>query len=262
MAEETTIAQNQATPLYTGEAPHEMIEAGVFYGRKKSKVNPKMRQFIFGNRAGVEIIDLKRTVEHLEKAVAFITESVSRGKDLGLVVGTEPAAEAAVMELAKKFSWPHVSLRWIGGTLTNFRIISLRVDHLKKTRSGLITGAFDAYTKKERLDLDREVQRLERLIGGLETMPREPDFMIVINPVLHTAAVREARRRKIPIIALANVDADPDMIDYIVPGNDKAKSSIVWFMEKIEKAVAEGRKQQAMTLAAAAAPKVEDSAQK
>jgi small subunit ribosomal protein S2 len=253
MAEETNQAENQAAPVYVAEAPREMIDAGVFYGRAKSKTNPKMRPFIFGTRGGVEIINLQKTTDHMEKAVAFIMESVRNGKDLALFVGTEPAAEGAIVALAKKFALPYVSNRWIGGTLTNFSIIAGRIEYLKKTRSGLASGEFDKYTKKERLELDREVRRLETLMGGLEELPREPDFLVIVNPVLHDTAVAEARRRKIPVIAFANVDANPDTIDYLIPGNDKAKMSISWFLEKIEKAIEEGRKMQMAAKAAATA---------
>ena len=231
----------QQTAVYPGEASREMIEAGVFYGRKKTKTNPKMRQFVFANRAGIEIINLQKTTEAMERALGFIKESVRNGKEMALVVGTEPAAEVAVKAFSEKFKLPYVATRWVGGTITNYGIIAKRIEHLKSTRAGLASGAFENYTKKERLDMAREVERLEMLMGGLETLSREPDFLIVINPVVHATAIREARRRKIPVVALANVDTDPDEIDYLVPGNDKAKLSIQWFMDAIAKAFAEGQ---------------------
>jgi len=244
MPEETTI-----TP--TTEASREMINAGVFYGRKKSKTNPKMRQFVISNRGGIEVINLEKTEEALAVALAFVTEKIRNG-GAPLLVGTEPAAEASILAMAKKFSMPYVTNRWIGGTLTNFKIISARVEHLKKIRADLASGALDKYTKKERVEIDREIKRLEELMGGLETMPREPDFVIMIDPNLHTTAVREARIKKIPIVALANIDADPDLIDYLVPGNDKAKKSIDWFLAKIEKAIEDGMRMRATAPAAAA----------
>ena len=189
-----------------------MIEAGVFYGHKKSKTNPKMRQFVFGNRGGVDIINLQKTAEMLASALEFIKEKV-KNNGLILFVGTEPAAEVPILAVAKEFEMPYVTVRWIGGTITNFKIISKRVEHLKKMRSDLATGALDKYTKKERLEMDKEVHRLEQLMGGLENLLREPDVVVIVNPVLHSAAVREAKRRKIPIVALANMDADPDDID-------------------------------------------------
>lgn len=252
---EETVVQNSQAPVYPNEGSREMIDAGVFYGRKKSKMNPKMRQFVIGDRGGIEVINLERTEESLAEATAFITEKVRNGGS-GLLVATEPAAELAALELAKKFGMPYVTHRWIGGTLTNFRNIAARVEHLKKTRADLASGALDKYTKKERVEVDREIHRLEELMGGLETMPREPDFLVMIDPTLHSTAVREARIKKIPIIALANIDADPDLIDYLVPGNDKAKKSIDWFLGKIEKAIEEGLKMKALAAvkAAEAAP--------
>ena len=240
MAEETLIQTQPAS-----EGSREMIDAGVFYGRKKSKTNPKMRQFVMGNRGGIEVINLEKTEEALARAVAFVTEKI-RNNGAALLVATEPAAEMAIVQMAKKFNMPYVINRWVGGTITNFKIISARIDHFKKLRSDLASGALDKYTKKERVEIDREIGRLEELMGGLELMTREPDFMIMIDPNLHSTAVREARIKKIPIVAFANIDADPDLIDYLVPGNDKAKKSIDWFLGKIEKAVEDGIKMRAM----------------
>jgi small subunit ribosomal protein S2 len=244
MAEETTIKDNQA-PTYptanVSEASREMIDAGVFYGRKKSKTNPKMRGFVIANRGGIEVINLEKTEETLSRAAAFVTEKVRNG-GFALFVATEPAAEASIIAIAKKFGMPYVSNRWVGGTITNFKIIGARVDHLKKLRADLASGALDKYTKKERVEIDREIHRLEELMGGLETMAREPDLFIVIDPNLHSTAIREARVKRIPIVALANVDADPDVIDYLVPGNDKAKKSIEWFLGKMEEAIESGIK--------------------
>ena len=239
MEDDITITEENNTSLYSGEASREMIEAGVFYGHKKSKTNPTMRQFVFGNRGGVDIINLQKTAEMLASALEFIKEKV-KNNGLILFVGTEPAAEVPILAVAKEFEMPYVTVRWIGGTITNFKIISKRVEHLKKMRSDLATGALDKYTKKERLEMDKEVHRLEQLMGGLENLLREPDVVVIVNPVLHSAAVREAKRKKIPIVALSNMDADPDDIDYCVPGNDKAKTSIVWFLKNIGVAVKEG----------------------
>jgi small subunit ribosomal protein S2 len=244
MAEETIVKDNQ-TPVYpageTNEASREMIAAGVFYGRKKSKTNPKMRGFIIANRTGIEVINLEKTEESLARAAGFVTEKVRNG-GFGLFVATQPAAETSVVATAKKFDMPYVSTRWVGGTVTNFKIISARVEHLKKLRGDLASGALDKYTKKERVEIDREIHRLEELMGGLEMMPKEPDFLLIIDPTLHSTAVREARVKRIPIVAFANIDADPDVIDYLVPGNDKSKKSIEWFLEKMAAAIESGIK--------------------
>ncbi len=239
MTHDIVMTEEAKTSAYPGEASREMIEAGVFYGRKKSKTNPKMKQFVFGNRGGIDVIDLQKTAQKIEEAIGFVKEK-ARNNALFLFVDTEPAAESSIMEIAKEFGMPYVTLRWVGGTVTNFKIISKRIEHLKKVREDLATGALDKYTKKERVEMDKEVKKLEQLMGGLENLLREPDVLVVINPTLHLAAIREAQRKKIPIVAFANMDADPDDIDYLVPGNDKAKSSIAWFLKNIEKAIKEG----------------------
>jgi len=244
--------------MYPSEASREMIDAGVFYGRKKSKTNPKMRQFILVNRGGIEIINLQKTGEALDSALGFIKEKV-RQNALVLLVGTEPAAEASVTRLAKKFNFPYVVSRWVGGAITNFKIIVKRIEYLKKLRSDLASGALEKYTKKERLELEREMKRLTELMGGLENLSREPDIVIMVDPNLHHTALREARHKKIPVVALGNVDADPDDIDYLVPGNDKAKKSIDWFFEKVEGAIDGGI---AMRAAMPAAPAVQEDAEK
>ena len=229
-----------------------MIEAGVFYGRRKSKTNPKMRQFILTNRGGIEVINLEKTGEKLDAAMAFVKEKIRNG-GLPLLVGTAPATESLVKKLADEFSFPYVILRWIGGTITNFKIISRRVEYLKKLRADLASGALEKYTKKERLEMEREVKRLEEMMGGLENMPREPELVIIVDPTTHTTAVREARMKRIPVVALANVDADPDVIDYIVPGNDKTRMSVAWFLGNVEKAIQEGIAERAAAVAAKAA---------
>jgi small subunit ribosomal protein S2 len=236
--------------VYPAEGSREMIEAGVFYGRKKSKTNPKMREFILANRGGIEIINLEKTAECLEKATGFIKEKVRNG-GLPLFVGTSPASDASIQRIAKEFSLPYVILRWVGGTLTNFKIIARRVEYLKKLRTDLASGALvDKYTKKERLEMEREVKRLEELMGGLETMAREPDFLVVVDPNLHTTAVREAKIKRIPVVALANVDADPDTVDYLVPGNDKSRMSVAWFLGSVEKAIRAGIAERAAAVVA------------
>jgi len=237
------LTQNNSPALaYPAEASREMLDAGVFYGRKKSKTNPRMRQFILANRGGIEIINLQKTSEMLEEACAFLKEKV-RQNGLVLFVGTTPASEPSILAMAKRFDLPFVTLRWVGGTITNFRIISRRVEYLKKLRSDLASGALvDKYTKKERLEMEREVKRLHELMGGLENLSREPDVVIMVDPVLHRTALREAQIKNIPVVALANVDADPDDVTYLVPGNDKAKTSVEWFFGKIEKAIEDGIK--------------------
>ncbi len=235
---------------YPKEASREMIEAGVFYGRKKSKTNPKMKPYVLGNRAGVEMINLAKTAEALETVLGFLKEKVRLG-GLVLLVGTQPAAEEGILRLANKFNLPYVNKGWSGGTLTNFKIISKRVEYLKKLRRDFASHALDKYTKKERVDLEKEMKRLEELFGGLENLTKEPDVLVMVDPNLHLTALREARKLSIPIIALGNVDCDPDLIDYLVPGNDKARKSIDWFLGKVESAIEAGLAARALEAAPA-----------
>ena len=206
-----------------------------------------MREFILSNRGGIEIINLQKTGEGMDCAAGFVAEKIRNG-GLPLFVGTSPAADAEILRITKEFSFPYVTLRWVGGTLTNFKIISKRVEYLKKLRTDLASGVLERYTKKERLEMEREVERLEGLMGGLETMPHEPDFLIVVDPNLHVTAMREAKIRRIPTVVLANTDSDPDDIDYLVPGNDKARMGVSWFLNNIEQAIRKG-------IAARTAPK-------
>jgi len=230
---------NSQPDLYPTEASREMIDAGVFYGRKKSKTHPKMAQFVIMNRGGIEIINLTKTTEELDKAMEFLKEK-ARHEAIVMLVGTQPAAEEGILKLADKFQLPYVTNRWAGGTITNFKIISKRVEYFKKLRTDFASGAMEKYTKKERVGLEKVKNRLQMLFGGLENLTKVPDVLVVIDPSVNSTAVREANRMKIPVIALANIDADPEVIDYLVPGNSNARRSINWFLEKVESAITAG----------------------
>jgi len=253
---EVTQDTTQQTTSYSDAVSQEMIEAGLFYGRKKSHTNPRMKQYVSTNRNGIEIIDLEKTAHFLEKAVAFVKEKFKEGAQ-ALLVGTEPEARAAILSLVDRFKLLYVTNRWAGGTLTNFKVISKRVEYFRKLASDLEKGALDKYTKKERLGIEREINRLRFLFGGLESFEKLPDVLIVINPAVHDAAVREARKSKIPVIALSNVDTDPRFIDYLVPGNDKSRKSIQFFLDKIGGGIAEGISARQVAVAAAAEKKEE-----
>ncbi len=185
MAEDKLAAAGGQTIAYPEEASREMIDAGVFCGRKKSKINPKMKDYVIANRGGIGIINLAKTVEAVDKAAGLLKEKV-KGGGLLLIVGTQPPAEEGILKLANKFNLPSVTTRWAGGTITNFKIISKRIEYFKKLRGDLASGALtDKYTKKERLMLEKELGRLTELFGGLESLTREPDVLIIIDPNLH-----------------------------------------------------------------------------
>ena len=226
--------------LYSGERFKELIEAGVFFGRKRTKTNPRMRPYILVTRNEMEIIDLEKTLEGLEHALLFLKEKVRSGATV-LVVGTQPQAVEGVIKLAQEFNMPFVTVRWLGGLLTNFKILSKRNDYYKKLKADLRSGGLEKYTKKERLGFERETRRLEELFGGLEHYLALPDVLLVIDPNMHTTAVREAKRLKIPIVAYVNTDADPDLAEYSVIGNTKARKSVNWFLEQVAETVREAK---------------------
>ena len=249
MDEETVITNPEE--LYPNEAFKEMVEAGIFYGRKKSKTNPKMKPFILTNRNGIEIVDLEKTTESLERAMAFIEERVAKG-GLVLFAATQPAA-MAIRPLADEFGFPVVTSRWLGGTLTNFSIISRRINHFMKLKSDWAANAFEKYTKKERVVIEKDIARLTETMSGLETLVSRPDILIVIDSNMHLTAVREARVLHIPIVGFVNTDSDPSLIDYPIVGNNKAKMSIEWFLGKTREAIKKGKAKQGAFAAAAAA---------
>lgn len=235
------IAVAAPADLYQEERFKALMDAGVFYGRKRTKTNPRMRPSILATRNDIEIIDLEKTLESLEGALKFISEKV-KAKGTILAVGTQPQAVEGVLKLAKEFGMPYVTVRWLGGLLTNFKVLSKRIEYYKKLKSDLKTGGLEKYTKKERLGFERETRRMEELFGGLENYAALPDALLVIDPNSHLAAVREARKLKIPVVAYVNTDADPDFTNYPVVGNTKARTSVNWFLEKVGDAIREAGK--------------------
>jgi small subunit ribosomal protein S2 len=251
MATEETLTTKPPEDIVLDEETKAMVDAGVFYGRKRSKTHPKMKQYIAGNRNEIEIINLQKTGEMLEAALNFLKETAMRGGAV-LFVGTQPAA-LGIAALAKGFGYPVVTNRWLGGTLTNFKVISKRIEYYKKLKGDWEKNAFENYTKKERLVIERELHKLDELLSGLETLIALPAAMVLIDPAPHQAALREARLLKIPIVSLLSTDADPESVDYPVPGNCKAQLGINWFLGKVGAAlesakqarVAEAAKKQA-----------------
>lgn len=218
------------------EMLQEMVKAGVFYGRKKSKTNPRMKPYIFTARNAMEIIDLGLTAETLQRATKFLNELfAAKPQARILIVGTEPGAREAVHTLAAAFKFPYVVGRWIGGTLTNFKTITDRINYFKSLKANKASGGLEKYTKKERLMFDRQIERMDRIFSGIESMTELPQALLVFNAKLHDAAVREARLLKIPIVAVVNTDTNPQGIEFPIPANDSAKTSIAWIASYFEK---------------------------
>ncbi len=232
--------QDNLTDLYPNGAFKELTDAGVFLGRKKRNTHPRMRPYILTTRNEIEIINLQKTTDDVEKAVAFVKEKVRNG-GVVMVVGTQPQAAEAVAAFAKELDLPYVNVRWLGGLITNFKVLSKRIEYYKKLKSELKSGALEKYTKKERLGFEKELVRLDELLGGLENYNAVPEVLLVIDPNPHMTGVREAKRLGIPVVAYVNTDLDPEVVDYPVVGNTKARKSISWFLSKITEAVKEGK---------------------
>lgn len=238
MSEEVVNVAEQVE-LLLKEIPKDLLEAGVFYGRKKRQTHPRAKSFILTNRNGIEVINPIKIVESLEPALTFLKKVAQDGGSI-LIVATQSIIENLAIKTAEEINAPYVTKRWLGGTLTNFKVISKRVEHFQKLKKDLAGGVYDKYTKKERLDIEREANGLEELLGGLVKLTHTPNVIVTIDPRVHIIAVREAKILKIPTVAFTNIDFDPEFIEYPVIGNTKSRKSIQWFFEKIEEAVREG----------------------
>jgi small subunit ribosomal protein S2 len=220
----------------------ELLEAGAHFGHQTRRWNPKMRQYIYGVRGGVHIIDLTKTGELLKEATSFARETAARGGKV-LLVGTKRQAAPVIKEEAEAAGLPYVTERWLGGMLTNFRTIRLQVNRLKKLEAGLESGDFvSKYNKKEVLDLSNEAAALNRVFAGIKNMDGLPGAVFVVDVPRELIAVAEARKLNIPVIGIADTNADPDLINYPIPANDDAIRTVRIIARAIAQAAAEGAK--------------------
>jgi len=218
----------------------ELLEAGVHFGHQTRRWNPKMRRFIFGERGGIYIIDLQKTLESLEEAQSFVRNLAERGGTV-LFVGTKKQAQDAVEEEAKRTGMPYVNHRWLGGLLTNWRTIAERIEHLHELRRLRDEGQLDLLPPKERISMQSELEKLEANLGGVADMRKQPDAVFIVDLRKEQLAVREARRLGLPVIALVDTNCDPDEADFVVPGNDDAIRSCSLVVRAIGDAIAEGK---------------------
>jgi small subunit ribosomal protein S2 len=220
----------------------ELLEAGAHFGHQTRRWNPKMKQYIYGARGGVHIIDLTKTGVLLKEATDFARETAANGGKV-LLVGTKRQAAPVVREEAEAAGMPYVTERWLGGMLTNFRTIRLQVQRLKKLEAGLESGDFvSKYNKKEVLDFTNETAALNRVFGGIKHMDGMPGAVFVVDVPKESIAVAEARKLGLPVIAIADTNADPDLIDYPIPANDDAIKTVRIITRQIAQAAAEGLK--------------------
>ena len=235
----------------------ELLEAGVHFGHQTKRWNPKMKEFIFGERNGIYIIDLQKTLKMFKEASKFVTDAAGEGKTI-LFVGTKRQAQDAIAEEAKRCSQFYINQRWLGGLLTNWVTVQKSVKRLKELDEMATDGRYELLPKKEVIKLERERKHLEANLAGIKELTRLPDAIFVIDSNKEQIAVREARKLGIPVVAVVDTNCDPSEVDYVIPGNDDALRAIRLFASKIADSVVEGSqfatdKQMADIQAAAAA---------
>src|SRR5579885_466652 len=218
----------------------ELLEAGVHFGHQTRRWNPKMKEYIFGERNGIHIIDLQKTLKMFRDASRFVSELASQGRTV-LFVGTKRQAQEAIAEEGKRCQMFYVNHRWLGGTLTNWATLQKSIKRLKTLKAMIEDGRMAQLSKKEAARLERELKHLHQNLEGVENMTTQPDAMFVVDSHTEQIAVREARRMGVPVVAVVDTNSDPDVVDWVIPGNDDALRAIRLFTTKIAESVIEGR---------------------
>lgn len=221
----------------------DLAKANVHFGHKVSKRHPKIQPYLYGVKNTVHIFNLEKTLEKLKISLDFIVSLSERGKVIAFV-GTKPSAKRVIKNYAEKIKMPYITERWIGGTLTNFSVISHLINKYKKMLQDKESGEWEKYTKKEKLELERELNRKEKMVGGIKDLSRLPDALYIVDLKEEETAVKEARRMKIPIVAMVDTNNNPELADYPIPANDDATKSIELITGLIIEAIEEGRKKQ------------------
>ena len=231
----------------------QLLESGVHFGHQTRRWNPKMKPFIFTERGGIHIIDLQKTTKLLDKAYDFVRNISERGGTV-LFVGTKKQCQDIIRDEAERVGMPYVSHRWLGGLLTNFATIHDRINRLHELRRLKADGALDLLPTKERMNMERELEKLEINLGGVATMARLPDAVFVIDPKREAIATKEVNKLGIPLIGLVDTNCDPDEVDYIIPGNDDAIRSCGLIIRTLARAIEEGRQKVSHKEFSAASP--------
>ncbi len=235
----------------------QLLDAGVHFGHQTKRWNPKMKQFIFGARSGIYIIDLEKTEAHLQRAREFVESVAAKGEAI-VFVGTKKQARPIIRAEAKRCGMPYVADRWLGGSLTNFQMIRRNIQNLIQLRQQHAEGYFERLSKKDAKRLRQQMGKLEINFGGLSSMERLPSCLFVVDPKREFNAVHEANRLNIPVIAICDTNADPDLIAYPIPGNDDAIRSIQMIASFVTESILAGRQQAGIPIAPMA-PAVESS---
>ena len=218
----------------------DLLEAGVHFGHQTQRWNPKMKPYIYGARNGIYVLDLRKTSDKLDEAYAIVREFAARGKNV-LFVGTKKQASDVVAQEAERCGMYYINRRWLGGLLTNFETIRGRVNKLRELEAFMESGHAQKLPKKEVAQLNRQLSKLSKTLGGIKDMKGMPDMLFVVDQKKELIAIQEANKLNIPVICLADTNADPDGIDYIIPGNDDALRSIKLVASKLADAILEGK---------------------
>ena len=239
----------------------QLLEAGVHFGHRARRWNPKMRSYIFTERNGIHIIDLQQTITRLDEAYEFARNVAAEGGTI-LFVGTKKQAQETIAQEAERCGMPYINQRWLGGTMTNFRTIRQRIEYLLNLEAAKERGEFEQLPKKEALAKERELVKLQHRLGGIKVMRRVPDALFIADVRREAIAVDEANSLHIPVIAMVDTNCDPDPVDYVIPANDDAIRAIRLITSKIADAVIEGQQMRGVVMAEAEeeAPKGEYTA--
>lgn len=213
-----------------------MLKNAVHFGHSRQKWNPKMKPYIYGIRDGVHVFDLHQTMYKFLETIEYLKGMSKQGKTI-LFVSTKQQSVPIVKATAEKVGQPFVTLKWIPGLLTNFKTVSKRIRHLAKLKEMKESGDFDKYTKREQLDFERQINKLEIAFGGVSNMTKKPDCVLVLDAVRDEIAIKEARKLGIPVVGIADTNSDPDLFDYMIPGNDDAIKSIEFYFDEFADAL-------------------------
>lgn len=214
----------------------EMAKTGLHFGHRTSRVHPKMKPYLFGVRNTVHFIDLEKTAEKFKEAADFIAQLISEGKIL-LLVGTKIQVKDLVKTTAEECDLPYICERWLGGTFTNFETIKKRIDYFKDLEKMKAEGELDKYTKREKIKIDKELEDLKKKIGGIKNLTQLPEAIFVLDMKKDALAIKEARKKGVKIIALADTNVDPTLADYPIPANDDAVSSVKYLLDKMKEVI-------------------------
>lgn len=220
----------------------ELLQVGAHFGHQTKRWNPKMEEYLYGSESGVHLFDLTKTKPLFEEALDFLKSASKEGKTI-LLLGTKKQIKDKIRAVAEKLGLPYVNERWLGGTISNFDQMRKSLKKLEEMKEKMATGAYSEFTKKERLLIEREITRLERFFGGLSGLTKTPDILFVIDTKKESSAVKESSRKGVTIVGMVDSNADPDLVDYVIPMNDDAAKAVEYVLDKVAEVIEDGKTQ-------------------